>query len=177
MNKKIIDPDGFIICRKCFKELPRTNEFFSKNCANKKYGLMIICKICDNKRRSEKEKLRAYHNQPKRCITCNGFFYQSLSNINKAKKRNYIRGAKACSKVCSTSVGMTGKSWKGSRRGENNPNSVLNDNTVRLIKSDIAKGIKNREIAKLYNINAKHISRIRTNRCWTHIAIDLVANK
>jgi hypothetical protein len=169
--ERIIDPDSKIICRTCLKTLPRTNEFFAKN--NKsRYGLLTTCKKCDNFRRTTKQKQRAYHNIKKHCKTCGAFFYASLAHINLSKKRNFKNTGKYCSKECSPiPKGMTGKSWNGARRGENNPYAILSDKIVRTIKLCIKSGMKNKDIASVCGIEPERISAIKTNRAWSHIKI------
>src|ERR1035437_6348496 len=108
-QEHIKDPDGKIICRTCLVEFPRTKLFFYVNNRDR-YGLLRICKICDNKRRCKKEKERFYHNHKRMCKQCNEFFYASLSAINRGK--NYCKDGWGlyCSLKCSRSAGRFGYS-------------------------------------------------------------------
>lgn len=172
MKKRIIDPDGMIICRTCLEVKPRTVEFYSRNNRDKT-GLHKICKLCDNKRRTEKEREKHYHNHKRICPSCNSFFWASLSAVNKGKRRGFS-GGMFCSRDCIINLGysgMTGKSWDGKRKGENNPNSILTDAIVKDIKLALKHGERNTDIALTYGIGRALVSSIKHNRSWKHVSI------
>ena len=54
-------------------------------------------------------------------------------------------------------------------RGENNSNAVLTDGAVREIFGLVAKGVRQREIAKLYGVTQSCISNLIHNRRWPHV--------
>ncbi len=172
----IVDPDGYIICRKCTNTYPRNNEYFSKNFRDT-YGLHRICKKCDNKRRNSQEKLKMYHNIPKHCKTCHEFFYASKAATNKANRKNpkYKNGGSYCSIKCSPFPNkggisnMRGKSWNGKRQGSNNPTAILNEDKVIYIRKLLSEGSSNKEIAILYGINRTTVSNIKTYKSWKHV--------
>lgn len=169
---KIIDPDGFIICRACFIQFPRTNQYFSKNCVDK-FKLARVCKTCDNKRRSEREKARLYHHHPKRCLTCNEFFWASKACMNRSIKRG-MRGGIYCSRKCALdktkgNFGMKGKSWNGRRKGECNPNAKLDIELVKEIKSRLRFGMPVFLVAAAFNLNYSTVYSIKSNKTWKHV--------
>jgi len=57
-------------------------------------------------------------------------------------------------------------------KGENNPASTLKEKDVIEIRKDLKKGIKQREIAKKYNVHFTTISKIKTRKYWTHIGVN-----
>lgn len=173
MVKKWLDPDGFIICRKCDQTLPRTAQYFHRS-VTAAYGLVRVCKICDNKRRNDKEKAKAYHNHPRRCKTCDGFFYASLAAINKAKKKKrYAENLILyCSKKCIRHVG--GKhnwSWNGARIGTSNPAAIYSESIIREVKLALKKGLRNSEIAAMLNVKPSTVCAVKANRIWSHIIV------
>jgi hypothetical protein len=173
-RRRLIDlPDNKRICATCLQELPRTSDYFSKNIVNH-YGLSTICKVCDNHRRNAKEKEHAYHNIPMHCLGCGDFFYTSRAALNKARKRKSSGYGRYCSQPCVKHhghAGMTGKSWNGRRKGENNPAAILSDNTVFQIKLDLHHGFRNKDVATKYGIKEVHVAQIKSGRCWTHITL------
>lgn len=56
-------------------------------------------------------------------------------------------------------------------RGENGPNSKLNDQQVKKIKQLMKDGLSNRAIAKMFGVGKSAVGDIRTGRCWSHIII------
>lgn len=176
-RKKIIDPDGFIICRTCAVTFSRTLEYFHRN-ARDSYGMTRICKLCDNTRRSTKEKSKAYHNYPRRCKTCNDFFYTSLAALNKVKRlhKHYKNGCSYCSIQCvphnpdgTRKFGV--KSWDGRRRGSKNPNAILDESKVIEIRKALIKGDSNVSLANVYGVKQALISNIKHYRTWKHVSI------
>jgi NMD protein affecting ribosome stability and mRNA decay len=163
---RIVDPDGYIICRKCLGLFPRTNDFFSKNLRDS-YKLMRVCKVCDNLRRSNKEKERAYHNIPRLCLQCKKKFYASYAGMRKYKKISGKMGGTYCSNCRGYSY--KGKSWEGKRKGINNPNAILEEKNVKEIKKYLSEDKDIKYLMNLYKVSRSTIYFIKTNRSWTHI--------
>lgn len=169
---KTIHPDGFIICRTCKLTLPRTNQHFSKNLRDP-LKFNRVCKPCDNKRRTEKEKQRAYHHHPRRCKTCDQFFWASKGCMAKSIRRG-MNGGVYCSRLCAKdeikgNYGMKGKSWKGRRKGENNPNARLNVELVREIKSRLRFGMPVFLVAAAFQLNYSTVHAIKSGKTWNHV--------
>jgi len=57
-----------------------------------------------------------------------------------------------------------------SNRGENHPNSIVNDRAIGVIKLLINEGFTNTEIARLYEIRPDHVGAIRHGKRASHIA-------
>jgi len=57
-------------------------------------------------------------------------------------------------------------------RGENHPNSVLNDNKVKEIKHMLQDGISTFQISKIYKCGSGTIDAIKRNWTWKHVIID-----
>lgn len=77
----------------------------------------------------------------------------------------------------------TGKSWshvkvdgftpsKYSMNGMDNPVSKLNYDDVIKIKLMLKDGVKQQDIADLFNVNRSTIYKIKTGKTWSNIAID-----
>jgi len=58
------------------------------------------------------------------------------------------------------------------KRGSNNPCAKLNEKDVREIKILIRNGVKNKEIAKKFNVSDNAISSIKHNKRWKHVLLD-----
>ena len=54
-------------------------------------------------------------------------------------------------------------------RGANHPKAKLSESDVLLIIDMFLKGIKTKDIAKLFNVNSGCTSKIRSHRNWTHL--------
>lgn len=59
------------------------------------------------------------------------------------------------------------------QKGENHNQSKLTENQVKEIKKLLETGIKNKELAKRFNISDKTISNIKCGRRWRHIKENL----
>lgn len=55
------------------------------------------------------------------------------------------------------------------RRGERSPSAKLNETQVRTIIGRLAKGERQTDIAREYNVTNQLIWRIANNKCWKHI--------
>lgn len=174
MVPKEIIPSGYKQCTLCNEILKanKNNFHHSGTCRN---NLNSRCKACSNKLRRQRWYSKSSHNVPCFCYYCGSFFYQAMLIINKIKKYQKSQFPKLyCGKECSLldgNYGRQGKSWKGRRRGENNPNAILNSKQVIAIKKQIKKGIKNSEICDLFKIKPAHVSRIKSERIWAHIKV------
>lgn len=56
------------------------------------------------------------------------------------------------------------------RLGEQHPCSKLREQDIRDIKAALAKGINQYIIAKQYNISQRHVSDIKLEKTWKHLA-------
>jgi hypothetical protein len=64
-------------------------------------------------------------------------------------------------------------SYKNINKGSKNSKAILNEKQVRQIKCIlIPKGLKNIEIAKLFNVKPYVISFIKSNKNWKHVICD-----
>jgi len=166
---KIIDRDGYHTCRKCLIEYKCTNEnFHVNNRLPKKFN--IYCKICDNKRRSESEKEKKYHNLPKRCAICESFFYISLAYVNKRLKMKNYNNNFYCSRKCVSKHTKHFK-WNGKRQGSLNPSAKLSEDKVREIKLFLKDGFTLIDLHTKYNVSLSTLKNIKYSRTWTHITV------
>lgn len=166
---KFNDPSGYRTCSKCLTTFLATWKYFHKcevsfdRCAPK-------CKSCANKERTERWFSKSSHNVHMHCYKCKSFFWQTRAQINKSIRRNpnaHFYCSIRCG--CLDNAHRKGVSWNGARKGDNNPNAKLNSHIVKMIKEKISAGLKNIEIAKLFNLKYSHISLIRNGRLWSHI--------
>ena len=164
-------------CGHCLKKFPRTPEHFHSNLVNS-YGLSTVCKACSNLYRTIQYRKKAYHHIPRRCKTCDSFFYTTRAHLNKGKRRNNKNWGSFCSIFCARhcpdvniGTGMKGKSWNGRRRGENNPANKYSVELIKEIKILIKTGERNRDIAEKFKMHPSYISNIRRNRIWAHVTI------
>jgi hypothetical protein len=162
------DPDGFRTCSKCLQLKEASSDFFHRTSINQ-IGFTRVCKICDNERRNENERQRKYHNVKRRCKTCEAFFYASLAKLNRGRRKKYKAGI-YCSMSCVPHFGR-GKSWDGKRKGDNNPNAILTEFSVREIKRKIKEGISLAMISRIFNVKPCTIYCIKANKTWAHIQI------
>lgn len=54
-------------------------------------------------------------------------------------------------------------------RGVHNPQSKLDEETVRKIKSLLSQGVRNCEISKMFNLNKSTICNIKHGKTWTYL--------
>ena len=173
---KFIDRDGYKICRQCEIEFEASRTFYHTNNRNPD-RLSCICKTCDNSNRTIRQKTRASHNVPRRCIECDSFFYASRADMNKCKRNTGQEGGYFCSRKCqyknisNHSCGMIGKSWNGQRQGINNPNAKHSEDTIKQVKILLQQGMRARDIARKININESYISHIKTGRTWASLVV------
>jgi len=64
---------------------------------------------------------------------------------------------------------MFSKNRQHNRNGEKHPSSKLTEKQVKKIRELLKTPLFQREIAKMYNISNKTISKIHTNKSWKHI--------
>lgn len=55
--------------------------------------------------------------------------------------------------------------------GSKNPNAILNEEAVKLIKKDLAKNYLCTYIAKKFNVRPHVIQRIKNNHTWKHVKV------
>jgi hypothetical protein len=58
----------------------------------------------------------------------------------------------------------------------NNRTTILNEEQVKDIKFALYKGVKNYHLAKLYNVNSRTISNIKTNKTWIDVKFTVKAS-
>jgi len=63
------------------------------------------------------------------------------------------------------------ESQTGLHIGENNRQAKLNESDVLNIKEMISEGMRNKDIAPLFNVDKTMISKIRLNKNWTHLKL------
>ena len=165
------DPHGYRTCTRCLIQFEATRLYFHLNsrvkdkCANR-------CKRCSNKERTERFIQKKSHNIQMRCHKCDVFYWASLAELRKRKRRN-INANFYCSSECSfhAAFSFSGQSWNGARRGSNNPNAIINEDIARLIKLRLKEGCRNKAISLELGVNRHTISAIKAGRLWRHILI------
>jgi group I intron endonuclease len=66
----------------------------------------------------------------------------------------------------------TKKRLSEKKRGQNHPRTKLTDEIVRQIKIAIKNGIKNVDIAKMFDTTIYVVTKIKKNKSWTHISVE-----
>jgi len=164
---KYINEQDMKECHTCRTIYQNPSQYFFKD-ITQPYGLCKICKACDMERQNRKRRERAYFNVPMNCARCGERFFAARCRLNMAKKT----GGKAghyCDVCSPTMQGMGGRSWKGMRRGQNNPAAKFDESFVKHIKEMIEKGLRNKDIARKFGVKPTYVSHIRTKRLWSHL--------
>jgi len=58
----------------------------------------------------------------------------------------------------------------GKHRGSEHPSSLLNEKQVRTIRTMLASGLQPATVAEHFGISSSHVSMIKGNRIWKHVA-------
>ena len=169
MKRQVI-PDGYKKCTLCKAILKESSDYFYHAPCGKN-GLNSRCKECSNKLRRERWFNKTSHNVSCRCYKCGTFFYQARATLNRMKRRQKIDNPKTYCPDCPRPSGRSGMSWEGKRRGENNPNAIMTEREVRLIKKALKNGLTNKEICDLYHEKPSTISQIKLGKRWSHVMI------
>lgn len=98
------------------------------------------------------------------------------------RKQSEIRIGTKRSEETKIKMGIKSKAWMSLpesklkyselAKGEKNVMAKLTEQQVKEIKQLLKNGVKQRKIAKIYNVHFNTISNIKLGKTWTHITID-----
>jgi len=158
-NSKFDDPIGYLYCRYCEELKALNSDNFYKNKITS-HGFMIYCKVCDDKKRTDRWLNQTSHKVKLNCKQCEGEFWAEKNRVKQGR-------GKYCSRSCaSKSRGMTAQAYN---KGENNPKSKLNEEQVREIRKMAKAGISNGIIQERFKITKTHLINIKNGRIWKHV--------
>lgn len=156
---KFDDPIGFLYCRYCEELKPLDSKNFYKN-QHTSHGFMIYCKVCDDKKRTDRWLSLTSHTVKLNCLYCEKEFWAEKNRVRAGRN-------KYCSKKCSGKA--NGAHLAIYNNGEANPRSRLTENDVREIRKMKDDGVKKKIILDKFNIKSSHFYNIINGRIWKHV--------